>query len=251
MASKRIPLDIDHLVGQYEAGVSVKALAAQLGVSRPVIVRRLSELGITPRGRSDSMFLRMAQSTPEERMRLTQAAHAATRGRPQPEDRCIRQAQGRERTKSHAGPDAVTLAELLNARGLPVTLEKACGPYNIDLTLDAAAIAVEIQGGNWHAYGRHGARLGKRREHILGAGWHLVEVWGTSEILRKNLGIIADKLTAFAEEFGGLDSSRRQHRVLRGNGEDAPILKTYGYNVPAVETAETRSYRPWRNASAT
>lgn len=247
MPSKRIPLDIDNLVSQYKAGMSVKALAAELGVSRPVIVRRLSELGITPRGRSDSMFLRMAQATPEERMRLTEAAHAATRGRPQPEDRCIRQAQGRERTKSHAGPDAIALAEALIACGLPVTLEKACGPYNIDLTLDTAAVAVEIQGGKWHAYGRHGARLGKRREYILGAGWHLVEVWTTSETLRKNIGIIADKLIALAEEFGGLNTSRRQHRVLRGNGKDAPILKSYGYDVSAVEAAEAGGYRPWRN----
>ena len=139
-------------------------------------------------------------------------------------------AQGRERTKSHASQEAIDCAAALKARGIPVTLEKAVGTYNIDIALDELPIAVEIQGGGWHACGRHGARLGERRKYILGSGWHLMEIWAR----RSNclcVESVADKVISLANSVRGLDAIPRQHWVLRGDGSTAPIAKSYGYNV--------------------
>ena len=75
-----VTVDVDALIELYNSGVSVKALAKRFECSRDVIVRRLESRGITPRNRSESMYLRMGQTSPEERMRLTDAAHDAVRG---------------------------------------------------------------------------------------------------------------------------------------------------------------------------
>lgn len=250
MTRKFAHLNVDDIVSLYESGKSVKALAEQFFVSRSVIDNRLRERGITPRGRSDSMYLRMAQSSREDRLRLTQNAHAATRGTPQPEDRQIRQAQGRELSKSHVSTRAIALASILACRGFPVTFEKACGPYNLDLAINTHSIAVEIQGGNWHAYGRHGARLNKRRKYVLGAGWHLVEVWFRAGI-REDINAITNQIITLAESASGLDSISRQHWVMAGDGLAAPIIKSYGYDVAPVPAAHNRRERPRGNLCIT
>lgn len=293
---KRIDLDRDHLVALYEAGASTMEMAAEFGVSRDVICRRmkaaglpprgrksvydedaaarrfleggsvkavaqefgiqrqtlvnmLRQRGIEPRGRRDAMLLRMAQSTPEERLRLTEAAHAAVRGRRQPEEHCIRQAQGRERTKSHASLEALALHQVLVETGIPATLEKAFGPYNLDIAFDELPIAVEIQGGNWHSHGRHGARLPKRREYILSSGWHLVEIW-TAKRLALIPHAATEKLIALSQSLSLDPSGRGEHRVIGGNGDDLPALKSYGYDVPAIDAAERRCDRTGRYMSA-
>jgi len=221
-------------------GGSVKGVAEQFGVQRNTITALLRKHGITPRSRRDAMLLRMAQATPEERQRLTEAAHAACRGRRVPEECQIRIAEGRERTKAHASPDALALAEILAERGLPVTLEKAFGPYNIDIALDERSIAVEIQGGNWHGFGRHGARLGKRREYIFSRGWHLVEVWRLHCDASVTMQAMADNLITELETLSLDPSGRGEHRMIRCNGQALPASKSYGYDVAPVSGAERR-----------
>jgi very-short-patch-repair endonuclease len=246
MSRIKTPINVNDLVSLYESGKSVKALAEQFGVSRAVITNRLSQRGITPRGRSDSMYLRMAQTSREDRLRLTEKANAATRGARQPEDRQIRQAQGRERSKSHASPRALHIANILEVFGFPVTLEKACGPYNIDIAINVPSVAVEIQGGNWHAYGRHGARLGKRREYILSSGWHLVEVWFRARS-REDIDAVTDQIITLAKSVSSLNPGRSQHWVLSGDGQAAPIIKSYGYDVAPVPAAHNRRERARAN----
>src|SRR6266568_3349358 len=79
MSRERIPLEVSDLVKRYLGGESENALAKSLGVSRNVIERRLRETNIKRRGGSASMFLRMSQTSPEERSRLAFAAHEAVR----------------------------------------------------------------------------------------------------------------------------------------------------------------------------
>lgn len=237
---RHYPFAESDVLAMFSGGASVKALAGHFGVQRSVIVNILDENGVSPRSRSDAMFLRMAKATPEERERLTHAAHAATRGRSMPEECQIRMAEGRERTKAHASFEALALAEMLESRGFPVTLEKAFGPYNIDIAIDERSIAVEVQGGNWHGFGRHGARLGKRREYILSRGWHLVEVWRLDMDRHVTMQTVADNLIAELETLSLDPSGRGEHRMIRCHGQALPASKSYGYDVAPVHGAERR-----------
>ena len=240
LPGNRSVYDEDAAIWAFLCGGSVKGVAEQFGVQRSTITALLHKHGITPRGRSDAMFLRMAQASPEERQRLTEAAHAATRGRSVPEECQIRIAEGRERTKSHASFEALALAEILADRGFPIALEKAFGPYNIDIALNERAIAVEVQGGNWHGFGRHGARIGKRREYILSRGWHLVEVWRLHLDAHVTMQAMADNLITELETLSRDPSSRGEHRMIRCNGQSLPASKSYGYDVAPIHGAERR-----------
>lgn len=76
-----IVLPYQEIVKLYQKGKSVKALAKQFNVSRNVIYRYLSESNIPTRNRSESMYIRMAQTPLVERQRLVKKAHDAVRGR--------------------------------------------------------------------------------------------------------------------------------------------------------------------------
>src|SRR5205807_2144987 len=58
----------------YQSGMSVKAVAKRFNVARHVIYRFLRIAGITPRNRSESMYLRMNTLSDEQRFTLTQKA---------------------------------------------------------------------------------------------------------------------------------------------------------------------------------
>lgn len=224
----------------FHEGTSVKAIAERFGFQRSTIASLLRKHGITPRSRRDAMLLRMAQATPEERLRLAEAAHAVCRGRRVPEEARIRMAEGRERTKSHASAEALAIAQAIEDGGVAITLEKAVGPYNIDIALNESSVAVEIQGGNWHAYGRHGARLAERREYLLSRGWHLVEAWIRSDQPLRLVQPLANKLIALSQILRFDPSGRGEHRMIGGDGEPLPALKSYGHSVAPVPGAERR-----------
>jgi hypothetical protein len=69
------------------------------------------------------------------------------------------------------------IAGLLLAAGYEVVHQLPVGPYNIDLALPACSIAVEVNGGYWHAYGRHLARRNRRLKQIFDEGWSCCEIW--------------------------------------------------------------------------
>jgi hypothetical protein len=224
----------------YNEGGSVKAIAKALGVQRKTITALLRKNGITPRSRSEAMFLRMAQATPEDRQRLTDAAHAAVRGRRMPEECGVRIAQGRERAKSHASPDALAIADGIISLGQPVTLEKAVGPYNLDIAFDELPVAVEVQGGHWHSHGRHGARIGKRREYLLSRGWNLVEIWRFGARRRREIEPMAQNLITLAQSLRLDPAGRGEHRVIDGDLQPLSVCKSYGYDMAPVPGAEHR-----------
>lgn len=249
LTGNRLIFDEAAALRAFQEGSSVKAVAERFGVQRNTITKLLHKHGITPRSRRDAMLLRMAQATPEERLRLTEAAHAARRGRSVPEQARIRIAEGRERAKAHASDDARLLAGCIEALNIPVTLEKAVGPYNIDIAFNECPVAVEIQGGNWHAHGRHGARIAERREYILSRGWHLVEIWRLSDYRTRPMQAMAHQLITMAKGFRLDPSGRGEHRVIRGDGQPLAALKSYGYDVAPVPGSDHRCEESGRYVS--
>ena len=73
--------NLDDLRARYVAGEPEHKLAREAGVNRWTFRRRLLESGIEPRNVSESMFIRWSHATPEERARMLDNAHVATRGR--------------------------------------------------------------------------------------------------------------------------------------------------------------------------
>jgi very-short-patch-repair endonuclease len=204
------------IVGAYEAGESEQSIANRYGVMRAVVRRHLKEAGVHLRTSAEANALRMSRLTSEEKVRLTEAAHDAVRGK-SPSGRSLElAAQRREQNPWHAlQSDGERLFDQwLHGRGLRFTPQKAIGPYNVDFAV--SSVAVEILGGGWHStkYARHALRS----PYILDAGWHLLMVWnyeGRSAMRPE----AADYLVAFLDEVGSNPTAPRQYRVIAGGGE--------------------------------
>src|SRR5262245_21929879 len=77
----RLGLDQEELARRYLAGESEKALAEFLGTNRGIVRRRLLDMGITPRGRSDAERIKWGRMTDAQRRRQVSAAHGSRVGR--------------------------------------------------------------------------------------------------------------------------------------------------------------------------
>ena len=175
MTRKTDPATLDHAVALYLSGKSANQCSALLGVGRNAITRELRCRGIEPRGPRDAAVLRYESTTTEERAAITAAANAAARGRKSTiEERSKRALTEQARPRAMSVHEA-QFASLLDAQHVEWQREIACGPYNLDFTI--GPVAVEILGGNWHAYKT--AKHAHRSKYVLDAGWCLVYVWST------------------------------------------------------------------------
>jgi len=202
------------IVELYRSGLSEKAVSERLGIERTVVRRRLLEAGITPRNRSESMYLRMSQTSPDERQRLTAAAHAAVRGKARSEEELCARALRRERTHEEVGKGERIVAQWLTDRGCTVTMQKAVGRYNLDLAIPP--VAVEI-----HAQARHPVQAldsRKRMKYLTDRGWHVLHIWVS---IRRFLiaEAAADDVVAFFQRSKRDESIPGAYRVIRGSGE--------------------------------
>jgi len=238
----RLPLPIDEIAASYLSGVSEKALADRYGVSRNVIAARLRAAGVSRRTLWEAEQLVHAKRTPEQYRRYVQAAHAAVRGSTRSfEELCMR-ACTRERKQLHASPQELRLQALLAAQGVRMISQKAIGPYNADL--GAFPVAVEVFGGNWHAYGRHATRFADRTRYILDQGWNLVIVWTNNRKRRDEAipisAVAADYIAAFFQESSSDPTIRSQYRVIWGDGQPVP---TSGLDLDDIALVPSRRRR--------
>lgn len=220
MTYKRVAVDLDDLTQRHAAGQSVKSMADHFRVSRPVIVRRLTELGLPIRGRSEAMFIRMAEATPEEREALAAAAHAASRRGLGPEFRTVSRpvaalatADQRERTLSVMQPDELLIADAMAHAGLAFRPQVAVGKYNLDFALGTVAVEVHSAAVN---PARH-PRLHGRTVELMERGWSVLYVWLTRAYPWDTNG--AKELVSSLEILNSLPSGIREQRVIRGSGK--------------------------------
>lgn len=234
MPSVLIKLNVDDIVRRYESGESEKSIADSFRVDRGVIRRRLISAGVTPRNCSSAMYVRMANTTAEERLRLTQAAHDAVRGKPKRPETLIKSAKTRERTRALERRSDIEgeFAMMLAAREIKFRRNAAVGPYNVDFAVDSHSVAVEIFGGGWHAHGSHADRFLKRTKYLMDRSWSVVVIWADRRRTPLSRGAV-DELVAHMNARRANPSTGRQYRMLLGNGEDAPALRSY-LNDPAT-----------------
>lgn len=162
-------------IDAYLAGESVLSVARRHGVSRQVVIRHLRREGITPRNGHEAGMIRAARLTPIQRKQQALAAHAAKRGKAEPEEQRERVALAREANGAGIGPTERVIMEWLAEAGIDAKPQKAVGRYNVDLAIDS--LAVEVLGGAWHTSKASHAR---RTAYLLDKGWRVLFLWTES-----------------------------------------------------------------------
>lgn len=210
---RNLPLPSEDIAAAYRAGESEYSLSLRYKVSRLAIRKRLTELGVEIRGRSEAGKVRARRMTPAERLAQARPSHDALRGTKQPVEALLARAQQRERRGLCDSPGELRLLGDLRNRGLDPTPQKAIGKYNVDLAV--APIAMEVLGGGWHFAKRHHA---VRTPAILNEGWCLLFIWnheGDSALTSK----AADYVVTFLNEVRRNPSLVGEYRVIAGNGQ--------------------------------
>lgn len=217
--AKGVAIDEADLRARYDRGQSVLAMAREMGVGRPTIMRRLGDLGLTPRTGTEANLIRMAAMTDEDRRALAAEANR-TRRRGTVGDLPHRSARGQASAIRSAfsrarqvGKGEAELYDLLVARGLPVATQLPLYGYNLDLAVPP--VAVEVWWGM--AYPFRWPRQVRRTVDLANLGWSTIYVWCSRRPIQPDA---ADAVVAFSEEASRRPSSvRPQYRVVRSDGE--------------------------------
>jgi very-short-patch-repair endonuclease len=230
--AKTIP-DMESFVERYLSGESINALADEAGVGRYAFASNLRKHGVAVRGQSEAEAAKWERMTPSQRRRQVRAAHEATKGRSIPLKSKVRRAKTLERTLVHSTPEELWFADVLRDKGLLITPQKAVREYNVDIATHVPPVAVEIFGGNWHRL-RDAETFNERCIKLFNLGWHVLIIWTNKARYPMNT-VAADYVAAFCQFAGSEPASRREYRVILGNGEAAPTSKTYLNDRATVE----------------
>lgn len=209
MAMKRTDINTDDIIRRYASSESIKAIAKSVNVSRHVIYRVLRENHITPRNRSEAMYVRMANTPPPERQRLVEKAHKARRGMKETHDVLIRKAKTREKTLQFVGKGERFMLDGLISRGLDAKLQRAVDRFNIDVSV--GNIAVEIL---CAYYKNPFTRVGdaKKVKYLCEAGWLVIYVMvgKIGDITEGHIDYVASLINRFSDD----PSLSGQYRVI-------------------------------------
>ena len=127
----------------HEAGQSILSLSREFGHQRRTIQTWIEKIGGTVRNRSEAMYQRMANSSPEERKAIAYAANNAVRGIKRSDNELQKRALAKSRMIGHGEPE---LLKALLIEGLPAEAQKPCGKYNIDIAIGYIAVELTTQG---------------------------------------------------------------------------------------------------------
>ena len=209
---------VDHetVITLHNQGIGVSGIAKRLGVSPGTIKLVLLRNNIKPRNRHEQQLVRMQNTTPEDRKKLTQKAHEAKRGKPNSLEAKEKHAltifkKGTYNTSKYE----TFLYNLLVARGLSPLRQFPVSIYNCDLALPP--VMVEIFGGHWHWSGSHLAIIEERVRCILNAGYHLL-IFPVNNISPFTESI-ADYIISFFDFAQRNPAATREYRVIWRSGE--------------------------------
>lgn len=213
MPAKNNSLDETDIINLYLNGSSIKKLSLDFKVSRQVIYRILREAKISIRGRSESMFIRMGQTSFDERVKLVKKANEVKRGKPANEESLQKSALTKERTLSKLGKEEVIFSEWLNEFGIKGVLQKAFGRYNIDIAVKP--VAVEILFNPAEPLSR--ANDVRKIKYIGENNWSIIYVWiSRNHFITKEC---AQYVASLIKKIKRNPSLRCKYWVVRGSGE--------------------------------
>lgn len=210
MCAYRVRIDIDDLIRKYNSGKSVKALANEFGVSRCAIVKRLNDSGIKQRNRSESMFLRMSQTPPDQRKALALAANIAKRGRPNTPEMLHKRALAHKR---FIGAFEQEFIDAITNAGIPNIPQEPFMSYNLDIGCGDIAVEVHTQKASPLT-----AKFIKKIVDCVNAGKSMIYVW----ISPNNFTVSPacyDNVVTLINEFRSNPPSKSKYWVIRSTGE--------------------------------
>jgi hypothetical protein len=207
---RRTDIDLDYIVNEYVAGKSVKALAEEIGIARSGIILRLKERGVNLRNRSESMFVRMANTSPDERKRLAMSANIAKRGKPNTPEMLRKRALARHR---FIGMFEQEFIDAIAAAGIPVVPQEPFLGYNLDIGCGDIAVEIHTQTGS-PLSGKHLKKL----MECIHAGKNMIYVWINPQKIRFS-NTCYDKVVSLVESVRANPPERCKYWVIRGTGE--------------------------------
>lgn len=230
LSHTRTIVPIDEIKSLYDSGFSVKKLAEHFGCSRGVIANRLIKLGIVQRNRSESMYLRMSQTSHEDRVKLVKGANNGMRktSKEQRIKRLSLAAIGKQQSLSEVGIFEDIFFNALKEFN-PV-MQLAVGTYNIDIA--CGTVAVEIHNSTTTPHKRTG--LLQRIEYLLKCGYTVVYF----KIREKGIvnKIAIDKAIRICNHARINPSLSCKYWVISGTGETLFVGQMNGDNISIVAT---------------
>lgn len=211
-------------IERYLAGESIKALADEYGIQRKTLTDYFIRNNVKTRNRSQAAFYRMERTTPEERMRLTEAAHNAVRGIPHTREQRQKMMVTRKNRRVEKfvgfGEDAIK-DRLVNA-GFCVVPQEVFDIYNIDLMVNGN-IAVEILIGSGYTKISKGKGLEKNKKLIESGYFPFWILWTDGESLMHNIDNIISDIDLISRNPSALGKYRvvmcRAERFTRFHNE--------------------------------
>jgi very-short-patch-repair endonuclease len=150
-----------------------------------------------------------------------------------PEEEMLRAAATRQERRTRRGRYEDPLAMILRECRGDVIQQRAVGHYNIDVALDEARVAVEVQGSK--ITGKSCTNLAHRAERILNAGWTMIfGLWWDAP---PDIAACAEYIVALAERASGDESLRGRYGVIGSDGQPLPGTRLKLDHLPAIPSA--------------
>jgi len=233
---RRRVVPVDEIVSLYAGGESEKAVASRYKVDRNVVRRVLLEAGITPRGRSEAMFLRMAHTTPDGRKALARAANEKMRTLP-PEFHhasSVKQAGTKQRTRSKVGMLEAQMFEYLAGAGVAPQQQLAVDVYNIDIAAWPVAVEIHANASNPHGHPMYRKRI----MYLLNLGWNVLYVkLLPGDVLSE---AACEYAAAFVKQAQADPSAVCEYRMIRGSGQFVAAGRADGDDLAGVGRTHRR-----------
>lgn len=210
MAIRYSFFDTDDLINKYLAGNSIKKLAADNGFSRQVIYRIFRENNVPLRNRSEAMYVRMAQTSPEERQRLSEAAHKAKRGLKNTPEMLHKRALAHKR---FIGAFEQEFIDALVNAGIHVIPQEPFMSYNLDIGCGNVAVEIHTQCASPLT-----SNFIKKLMECVKAGKSMIYVWiPPRKMLVTNE--CYNKVISLVQEMSTNPPSVCKYWVIKGTGE--------------------------------
>ena len=208
-SKRRVYLPSEEVIELFNSGIGVVGIAKLFNCAPGPVYATLRDAGIESRNRSEQQLARMARTSKEERIRLTEAAHNAMRGRKWTEDELSARSCS-EKIREFRGKAARDTEDFvydnLIQRGITGVRQYPIGRYSCDIFVDP--VAVEVIGKSFGRFLGDG-KPANRIKYILNSGFHVIY-----QVVTEEFPCNFDYLIALIKQFSCDPSPLRQYRMI-------------------------------------
>lgn len=227
-------IDTNSIISAYKSGESELSISKRLGFSRNVIRNRLVSNGIEIRDGSEANFLRFQNYSKEQRHDIVKKAQSVWIKQVKQRTPDIMKKVARARCK-RIGLGERYMCETLTENGINYTTKKACGIYNIDITI--GTIAVEIA--RYRIKSGKSKRFGERFKYISDHGYTFIYI---SFMNMRQLIAQIDNIIRIIKETDSLPPSKRKNLVIRCCSNCSSRFRNNKGQFASIPTPETFFY---------